>query len=437
MFKFSSQLLRITLFSLLCLFILISYVVDSPAQWKTGGWGDVVLKAMQIYLILLFLRTLFYVGFSFLEFLNRTDLRLSDRYPLVTIIIPGYNEELVIQKAIESTAKVQYPNLEILVIDDGSTDQMFLKAIEAAKKFHNVRVISKPNGGKADALNWGIREAYGEFVLCMDADSKLKPNVLLVSVPYLESDPNVAAVAGNVMIGNSRTNLLTRFQQLEYIIGLNFYKAAQSYLGIVNIVPGPVGLFRKSALLDVGGYEVDTFAEDCDLTVRLLTKGYVVKYCPEMKAVTEAPEQIMELVTQRYRWNRGITQAIIKNAACLFSPQSNFRNRVLILQMLGDSILIPLINYIFAMGTIFFVLLFGDHSTSIFGPFFLGLVCLDIILTFFSSYTEGQVGKMALLTILNRMTYGLSLEILRFYSMLDEILGVPMKWGILKRKGLR
>jgi cellulose synthase/poly-beta-1,6-N-acetylglucosamine synthase-like glycosyltransferase len=243
---FTSTFFRIAFLTTISLFVVATFVVNSPSQWNPGGLGEVLLKAMSLYLLVLFCRTAFYLGFSFIEFFNRRQFSNLDKFPLVTIIIPGFNEELVIASAIESTSKVRYPNLEILVVDDGSTDKMFLKAKEAAKKYQNVRVIAKPNGGKADALNWGIREAFGEYVLCMDADSVLDPNVLFESVPYLEYYPNLAAVAGSVLIGNPNTNLLTSFQQLEYIIGLNFYKSAQSYLGIVNIVPGPIGLFRKS-----------------------------------------------------------------------------------------------------------------------------------------------------------------------------------------------
>ncbi len=432
----SSKILKITLFSLICFSFLIVIIMNSRAQWATGGWGDALLSAMQIYLIFLFCRTMFYMVFSFLDFLERTSLKLSDRFPIVTIIIPAHNEEKVIAAAILSTLKVQYPNLEILVIDDGSSDNTFIEAKKVADHYTNVRVITKPNGGKADALNWGIKEALGEYVLCMDADSMLQPDVLIVSVPFLEKYSNLAAVAGTVVAGNRDFNLLTKFQQLEYIIALNFYKTAQSYFGIVNIVPGPVGLFRRSALLDVGGYAIDTFAEDCDLTLRLLTMGYEIKYCPEMKAVTEVPENIQDLLTQRYRWNRGITQAIIKNASWLFSRNSNFRNRILIFQMIIEAIAIPLINYVFAMGTIYYALIFGDHNLNILGPYFFGLVCLDVTLGFFATYTEGQATKITILTIMNRMTYGLALEIIRFFSFVDEILGVPMKWGTLNRKGL-
>jgi cellulose synthase/poly-beta-1,6-N-acetylglucosamine synthase-like glycosyltransferase len=432
---FTSTFFRISFLITVSLFVVATFVVNSPSQWNPGGLGEVLLKAMSLYLLVLFFRTSFYLGFSFVEFFNRRHFSNLDKFPLVTIIIPGYNEELVIASAIESTSKVRYPNLEILVVDDGSTDKMFLKAKEAAKKHQNVRVIAKPNGGKADALNWGIREAFGEYVLCMDADSVLDPDVLFESVPYLEAHPKLAAVAGSVLIGNPSINLLTSFQQLEYIIGLNFYKSAQSYLGIVNIVPGPIGLFRKSTLLQVGGYSTDTFAEDCDLTIRLLMNHFEVKYNPEMKAYTEAPIYANALVTQRYRWSRGVVQAIVKNTSYFWGNNTSFRNKVILLQLIGDSIVIPLVNYIFAMGTIFFILQV-DNGVDVFGPFFLGLLILDVLLTLFSMFNHKRLFTLSFLSIVNRMTYGLSMEIVRFFAMIDELLRVPMKWGSLKRRGL-
>lgn len=432
----SSTLFRILVLSIISLSLIGVYVIGTPTQWNPGGWGEVLLNGMGLYLIGLFLRTVFYLGFSFMDFIKRTQMGEPIKYPLVTIIIPCYNEEVVIQTAILSATKVHYPNLEILVIDDGSTDNTLQKSLEISQNHKNVRVVNKPNGGKADALNWGLREAYGEYVLCVDADSILDSKALMYSVPYLENDPTIAAVAGSVLIGNSKSNMLTRFQHLEYIIGLNFYKTAQSYLGIVTIVPGPIGLFRRKTVIDAGAYTTDTFAEDCDLTIRLLMNGYQIKYRPEMKAYTEAPESIQALFTQRYRWSRGVIQAIVKNAHHLKSKKTNFRNQIILLQMIGDSIVIPLTNYVFSMGTIIYALQSQEFIQGFFGPFFLGLVTLDVLLTLFSSFDNSNILSLSGLTFLNRMTYGLAMEIVRFFAMLDELIGVPMKWGFLKRKGL-
>ena len=129
----------------------------------------------------------------------------------------------------------------------------------------SVRMVSTRNHGKARALNVGLQLAATPFVLCMDGDSRLAPDTLLHGIQYFEH-PEVAAVAGNVKVVN-RNGLWTRLQALEYIEGLNMARRAQGFLRAVNIIPGPIGVFRRHALVDVGGYDTDTFAEDADLDV--------------------------------------------------------------------------------------------------------------------------------------------------------------------------
>jgi cellulose synthase/poly-beta-1,6-N-acetylglucosamine synthase-like glycosyltransferase len=351
---------------------------------------------------------------------------------MISILVPGFNEGKVIGTAIQSLITLDYPNYEILVIDDGSKDDMF----QIAKQYENdsrVRVIYKPNGGKSSALNRGIEEALGEYVLCMDADSKLSHDVLLKAMSYFESNRNLAALAGNVVVGNP-TNLLTMFQKLEYVTGLNFYKSAQSYLGMVNIVPGPIGVFRRKVLLEMNGYRQDTFAEDCDLTLRILMAGYSVSYCPDLVAVTEAPDELMPLIKQRYRWSRGILQAINIQWESLKSNKLSLRNLGIFAMIYTESIIIPVVNFLFVIATVFYALMFD--STQLLGAYFIGLTLLDLSLAAYSVYTEKTVGSLVFLSMLNRITFGLAMEIVRFFSMFDELLKVPMTWGKLKRKGL-
>lgn len=403
-----------------------------PSNWKLEGWGNTLATAMLWYLLFTFLRTIIYLIFSFINFIYSRSLQRPVSHPLVTILVPGYNEGKVIATAIKSLMQMDYPNYEILVVDDGSKDDMF----EVAKQFeddHRVRVIYKPNGGKSSALNRGIEEALGEFVVCMDADSKLNKDVLLKAMSYFEKDKNLAALAGNVIVGND-TNLLTKFQKLEYVTGLNFYKSAQSYLGIVNIVPGPIGVFRRKVLLEMNGYREDTFAEDCDLTLRILMAGYSVRYCPELVAVTEAPEEIMELTKQRYRWSRGVLQAINIQFEQMSRNKLGFRNATVFGMIYFESVFIPLINFLFAIATIFYALMFD--STQMLGAYFIGLTMLDLTLAAYSVYTEKHVVSYVFLALVNRLTFGLGMEVIRFFAMLDEMLKVPMTWGKLIRKGL-
>uniref|UniRef100_UPI0035617322 glycosyltransferase family 2 protein n=1 Tax=Halobacteriovorax sp. TaxID=2020862 RepID=UPI0035617322 len=284
----------------------------------------------------------------------------------------------------------------------------------------------------SEALNYGISEALGDYFVCMDADSVLSKNILLEAIPYFEDDPNLAAVAGAVKVGNSK-NILTAFQNLEYIIGLNFHKKAQSFLKMVTIVPGPIGVFNREKVYNLGGYSSDTFAEDSDLSMRLLMEGYNIKYCDKISAVTEAPDDINSLITQRYRWSRGMVQAIFKGIGILRGNYS-FRGLLVILYMFFETIMIPLINFSFIVLTLEFALLY--NITDLMGPYFIGLTLLDVALCFYSIITERKIGFLLILSFLNRLTYGLLLEVIRFFSIFDELLKVPMKWGVLVRKGL-
>jgi cellulose synthase/poly-beta-1,6-N-acetylglucosamine synthase-like glycosyltransferase len=251
-------------------------------------------------------------------------------------------------------------------------------------------------------------------------------------LPYFEADKNLAAVAGAVQVGNANS-LLTKFQKLEYIVGLNFHKMAQSCLNLVTIVPGPIGVFKKEAVLKVGGYHTDTYAEDCDLSMRLLMAGYNIKYTGKIKARTEAPDNFGQLITQRYRWSRGMIQAILKSTNEL-TKKFTFRRAFVVSYMFMETVIIPLINFTFVLITLQFALTYS--TTELMGPFFIGLTILDMTLILYSIIAEKELGSLLFLGILNRLTYGLSLEVIRFFSIIDEIFRLPMKWGNLVRKGM-
>lgn len=397
-----------------------------------NGWEKIFADFMMMYLFFVLIRTVVLVALSFGEYFFRKSIKEPTEFPIVSIIMPCFNEEKVVKAAIESVANLDYPNYEVLVVDDGSTD-LTLETAKQLEKKAKVRIISQENGGKSAALNRGISEAVGEFVLCMDADSVLNKNVLKLAMAYFERKPNLAAVAGSVVLGNTH-NILTKLQKLEYIIGLNFHKTAQSFLSMVTIVPGPIGVFRKEVVTQIGGYHHDTFAEDCDLTIRLLVAGYDLAYCPDMIATTEAPDDVRSLLSQRYRWSRGITQAIIKNSEWLFKPHVSFRNFSLLTYMTLESIIIPLMNFSLAYITIEHALIYGIDR--LMGPFFASLTLLDLVLALYSVISEKQQFQLLLLAAVNRVTYGLALEVLRFYCLVDEFFKIPMNWGKLVRKGL-
>lgn len=430
-YKHTFTILAILL--ILSIFTILLYSFQSNNVELEGKWGNFLFQAMFFYLIIIFIRTIAHLILCFANaFFTKSPKVNLEYYPLVSVLIPCYNEELVIKKAIKSALKLSYPNYEIIIIDDGSNDST-LDIASALVRNGKVRIINQENGGKAKALNRGIEEAFGEYFLCMDADSLLSFGAIELGISKLIEDENLGAVAGTVEIGNA-VNSLTRFQKLEYIVGLNLFKVAQSFLKVVTVIPGPIGLFRKSIVQEVGGYKTNTYAEDCELTLRILMAGYGTIYIPEMVAVTEAPEDLKSLIAQRYRWSRGVVQAIRENFKCLLRPDKDFRNFLIILYMNVESIVIPCINFLFAFFTLEYALYHGRMQ--IFGNFFLQLTFLDVTLTVFCIAIQGYSLNLIFYSIFNRVTYGLGLEILRFLSIIDEVFNLPMSWAKLARKGL-
>lgn len=410
----------------------VTFYLYFPGHWQKGNsWVEFATTVMLYYLLFIFARTIFLLSLSFIESFFSRKIKPVETFPLVSIIIPCFNEEVGIKKAIESIKGINYPNIEILVVDDGSTDKTF-EIVKALESEYLVRLVHQSNAGKSHALNNGIQQALGDYFVCMDADSVLSENLLTDSIPYFEADHNLAAVAGAVEVGND-SSIITRFQKLEYIVGLNFHKMAQSCLNLVTIVPGPIGVFKKDLVLSVGGYHTDTFAEDCDLSMRLLMAGYNIKYTGKIKARTEAPDGFQALITQRYRWSRGMIQAIVKSVQDL-TKSFTFRRAFVVLYMFVETIMIPLINFTFVIITLEFALTYS--TAELMGPFFIGLTLLDLTLILYSIIIERELGSLFFLGIFNRLTYGLSLEVVRFFSIFDEIFRLPMKWGRLKRKGM-
>ncbi len=235
--------------------------------------------------------------------------------PKVAVLIPAYNEEKVIEQTVRAVLNSKYPKLRVIVIDDGSKDrtlEVARTAFAAEAAAGKVIILGKPNSGKADALNYGIEHiGDAELFVGIDADTIIAPDAISRLVPHF-INPKVGAIAGNAKVGN-RVNLWTRWQALEYITSQNFERRALDVLGAVSVVPGAIGAWRVSAVREAGGYHIDTVAEDADLTMALLRRGYRVEYEDMALAYTEAPTNANGLMRQRFRWSFGILQAVYKH----------------------------------------------------------------------------------------------------------------------------
>lgn len=239
--------------------------------------------------------------------------------PTVSVLIPCFNEEKVIVSSVRRILETAWPKLEVLVLDDGSSDGTSRVVTEAFAGEPRVRLQRFENGGKARALNRGLVEASGDIVVALDADTLFPPDTIPRLIRWFD-DPRVGAVAGNAIVGNRR-NLITRWQALEYVTAQNLERRALAALGAVTVVPGAVGAWRRAALESLGGYPADTLAEDQDLTIAIQRAGWRVEFDPSARAYTEAPETISGLLKQRFRWSFGTLQCLWKHRAALFNPE--------------------------------------------------------------------------------------------------------------------
>ena len=239
----------------------------------------------------------------------------AEHLPEVVLIVPAFNEAVGIARTVTTLAESDYPNLDVVVVDDGSTDDT--AAIVTALGHERVRLIRQDNAGKASALNTGLLHSSAEVVVMVDGDTLFEPNTVRELVAPLV-DPEVGAVSGNTKVGNRRS-LLGRWQHIEYVMGFNLDRRMYDVLQCTPTVPGAVGAFRRELLERVGGIPTDTLAEDTDLTLAIGRTGKRVVYAEDARAWTEAPSTLTSLWRQRYRWSFGTMQAIWKHRSALFS----------------------------------------------------------------------------------------------------------------------
>jgi cellulose synthase/poly-beta-1,6-N-acetylglucosamine synthase-like glycosyltransferase len=291
--------------------------------------------------------------------------RFADAAPPITLMAPAYNEALTIVESIRSLLALQYPNFEVVVVNDGSKDETLQVLIDAFEltpthRHHHLAapcapirglysgakqprllVIDKENGGKADALNAALNLSRAPIVCSMDADSLLEPDALLRAVrPFVDDPERTVAVGGTIRIANgckitfgrvvevgAPRNLLALLQTVEYLRAFLMARLAWSKIGALTIISGAFGLFRRQAVLDVGGYSHGTVGEDMELVVKLhkhyrrLGKPYRIAFTPEPVCWTEAPESWSVLARQRARWHRGALETFFRHRDMILNPR--------------------------------------------------------------------------------------------------------------------
>jgi peptidoglycan-N-acetylglucosamine deacetylase len=260
----------------------------------------------------------------------------------VAVIVPAYNEAKVIDRTIRSLLASDGVPFEIIVVDDGSTDGTYAKVKDLFAAEPRVRPFTRPNGGKAAALNFGIRQTEADVVVALDADTLFEPETVTRLLAHF-SDPRIGAVAGNAKVGN-RLNLLTKWQAIEYITSQNLDRRAFDLLNCITVVPGAVGAWRRELVVEAGGFSHDTLAEDADLTLTILRTGMHVAYEDRAIAWTEAPDTTSALLNQRFRWMYGTLQAAWKQRSALFRPRYGSLGLVALPNLVLFQVIFPLVS---------------------------------------------------------------------------------------------
>lgn len=361
----------------------------------------------------------------------------SAEQPMVSVIVPAYNEEVNACRTVASLLQQNYPNLQVVFVDDGSRDETFRVVSETFAGNPQVQVYTKPNGGKASALNYGINIAASDFVVCIDADTQLR-NDAVAELMKKFTGKNVAAVAGNVKVGNE-VNLITRWQSIEYITSQNFDRRAFELLNCITVVPGAIGAFRKEAVISAGGFTTDTLAEDCDLTMRLHRQGYRVANCNEAISYTEAPESMKQFLKQRFRWSFGVMQSFWKHRDAAFNPRyKNFGMvalpNILVYQMILP-FLAPLADLILVLSLLAAGLGIIQSDINNIILYYLIFTLVDVAGAALAFAFEKEDYKKLLWMIPQRLVYRQLMYYILFKSFNKALKGEMQGWGILKRTG--
>lgn len=410
----------------------IPYLIYDKAVFKIiQGWSSGLSFLFYSAIFLGILRLVVFVFLSRKQVKRYKETEIDPTFtPFVSVVIAAYNEEKVICKTIDSILSSDYPSFEVLIIDDGSKDDTAAVVQKTYANHPLVRLIKKNNGGKSSAVNLGFKQAKGEIVVALDADTLIAENAISLLVNHFKSE-NVAAVSGNVKVGN-KGNLLTNWQHIEYVTGFNLERRAFAALNCITVVPGAIGAWRKTAVKEAGYFKEDTLAEDTDLTLTLLRLGKKIEFEEKAYAFTEVPEDIKSLAKQRYRWVYGTLQCLWKHRGALFNKKHNSLGYIglpnmWIFQYIYQTIS-PIADILFIMA------LFGMHP----GKATIGFILfylLDFFTSLYAFRLEKESPKPLASLFLQRILYKQLMTYVVIKSIFSAIKGVTVGWNKLKRKG--
>lgn len=433
----------------------------TPAMFRAEALREIDLNGLDLPALGLYCMTILsaLVGIRWCVFLIMSYAAMSrneaeplpsrdEVLPFVSILVPAHCEAACIHDALSALVRLDYPNYEVIVVDDGSDDDTWRLALPFAGMHHSefgtsqVQVFTKPNQGKWSAHNFALRHASADLILCIDADSRIESDALRHMVRRMR-DPRVGAVSGQVRVRN-RKALLNLFQAFEYVLANGGQRLAQGATGSVMIVPGPIGLFRRNILLEVqqenerlngpedrklpGPFSSLTFAEDFQLSLTVLALGHRVEYEPWAIAHTKAPSTTAALISQRYRWNRGAVQVLLwyfkRRARGIRSPLK--LNIWLWSAVLLDYLCFPLLFFVLLAGLLMFFLNGGSLSTVL--AWTAAAWMLRMMAGTLYAIAHRDDVRLSVLAPLFDFYQGTLLNCAWVMSMFDQARGAAMRW---------
>jgi cellulose synthase/poly-beta-1,6-N-acetylglucosamine synthase-like glycosyltransferase/peptidoglycan/xylan/chitin deacetylase (PgdA/CDA1 family) len=400
------------------------------ATLAVARWTTTILAWLLVVVALLFVARVFLL----LVFARRHARSVRSREyedgfaPPVSVIVPAFNEVVGVERAVRSLAAGDYPELEVIVVDDGSTDGT--GDLVAGLALPGVRVLRQQNAGKPAALNHGIAEARHDIVVMVDADTIFEPRTLAHLVqPFRTAE--VGAVSGNTKVGNRR-RLLGRWQHIEYVMGFNLDRRLFDVLRCMPTVPGAIGAFRREALADAGGVSGATLAEDTDLTLAVGRAGWRVVYEENARAWTEAPATLRGLWRQRYRWCYGTLQSVWKHRAALWRPGEQAIGRrglpYLVLFQIALPLFAPLIDLFSIYGIVFL------DPWAVLG-FWCVFTSLQLLLGWYAFRLDGESPRVLWAMPLQQLVYRQLMYLVVVESVLTAIQGSRLHWRPIARRG--
>jgi len=352
----------------------------------------------------------------------------DDFTPPVSVVVPAFNEAKGIEAAVRSLAGSDYPELEVVVVDDGSGDGT--GEIVEGLGLERVVVIREPNRGKAEALNTGVARSRHPIVVAVDADTVFEPGTIRRLVrPFAEE--SVGAVAGNAKVGNRR-GMLGRWQHIDYVTGFNLDRRLYDVLNCMPTVPGAIGAFRRDALAAIGGFSSDTLAEDTDVTIALGRSGWKVVYAEDARGFTEAPATLAGLWRQRYRWSFGTMQSVWKHRGAILRRSGRSVGRLGLPYLIAFQILLPLLAPLVDLFALYGILFLDPVPVLVYWGGFNALMLAQAVYAF---RLDGESLRPLWALPLQQFVYRQLMYLVVIQSIASAFQGIRLRWAHVERSG--